>query len=584
MKPILKTTNKLSFSIKLTLFVVSVIATVSFFLSLKYSGNNKKEFPELVVSAQLTSPQCSCNGGWYTDNVLIKLTSTDPNLKIYYTLDGSVPTLKSSTYDQPIVIQNRTAELNNLSDIPTSSRWKPPVDNVFKGTVLRAIAVSIDNKKSKELVRTFFVDERGASKYSLPTIELTVNVEDFFGYKKGIYVLGKNYEDKSDYIRKNISLDLPWWEYPSNYLKRGDNSERPVHIEFYEPDGKLGFENDVGIRINGNATRGFAQKSLRVCFDKKYGAEELNYKLFPDYNITKFNSFILRNSGNDWNKTMFRDAFMQSLMINSKLDIQAYRPAIVFINGEYWGVHNIRERFDENYIANKYAINKDSIVILELGGDLSYGIKQDVKDFRALLDFIKTHDLSQEANYSYVKTQVDFESLLDFIIANVYFCNSDWPNNNVKFWRYRKNEMANDSVGVKDGRWRWMLYDTDWGFGYTGKDASQLNLLQKATETGSIGVIFEGLLKNKEFVDVFVKRFQFHLANTFNKDAVIKKINQFQAILNPEMNEHINRWRVIGSYSNWNDYVEELRIFAIKRPDMQFQQLEKFIETNKKIN
>jgi hypothetical protein len=582
MKVILKPKNTIPLSSKLLTVVAFLIACISFFYALKYSGENKKEVPELITDKALLPPKCPSKGGFYGTTFSIILNAPIHSTKIYYTLDGSEPSLKSTEYIQPIFINTAENKRGNLSDIPTSPRWKPALNTVFKGTVLRAIAVTDDNKKSEELIRTFFINKKATKKYSLPIIALTVNADDLFGYKNGIYVLGKNYEDKSDYLRKSIPLDLAWWDYPANYLKRGSNSERRGHIEFYENDGRLAFEANAGLRINGNATRGFAQKSLRVCFDKDYGMEQLNYKLFPDNEVETFNSFILRNGGNDWNKTMFRDAFMQSLMRDAKLDVQADRAVIVFINGEYWGIHNIRERFDENYIANKYKIKVDNIAILELGGNLFYGKKSDAKEFGELLAFIKNNDLSQSTNYEYVKQRIDIESFMDFIIANVYFCNSDWPNNNVKFWHYKTFTPSTDSSTIKDGRWRWMLYDTDWGFGYTGKEDYQLNLLEKARETGSVGLIFDGLLKNDIFFDTFINRFKWHLGHTFDKDRVLKKIDDYQSILNPEMNEHINRWRIIGSYTNWNNYVEELRVFATKRPAVQIQQLETFIENNRK--
>src|ERR1051326_8144010 len=136
-------------------------------------------------------------------------------------------------------------------------------------------------------------------------------------------------------------------------MRRGSNSERAVHIELFEKEGK-GFSAPAGVRINGNATRRYGQKSLRVTFSKKYGREGLEYPLFIGDSSQVYHCFILRNSGNDWNKTLFRDSFMQSLMAGGFADIQRSRPCIVFINGEYWGIHDIRERLDENYVAGAY--------------------------------------------------------------------------------------------------------------------------------------------------------------------------------------------------------------------------------------
>ncbi len=574
MKTILKTKPKHSLPIKLAMAFVFLIATAAFFFSVKYSGNNKNDVRALNLDLSILIPESASPGGFYPKAFPVSLQAP-ATFKIYYTLDGSEPSLNSERYSEPLVIHDRSDESAVLAVIPTSPRWKPPVGDLFKGTVLRAICVNeADQSKSRELISTFFIKEK---KYSIPVIALTLNTSDFFGYKNGIYVMGKNYEDKRDYLRKNLPLNLSWWEYPSNYLKRGSNAERPAHIEFYESNGTLAFENNVGVRINGNATRGFSQKSLRICFDQKYGTPELKYPLFPECKTQTFRNFVLRNSGNDWNKTMFRDAFMQSLM-EPYLDVQAYRPSLVFLNGEYWGIHNIRERSDEYYLAAKYAIPLDSLIILEFGGDVFYGKKQDNSEFKELLDYIRINDMTQAHNYQYIVNKIDVNSFMDFIISNVYFCNSDWPNNNVKFWRFRVAESGGDSLGARDGRWRWMLYDTDWGFGYTGPDAIQLNLLEKAKKYGSVGALFSGLLKNKEFVELFRTRFQFHLKNTFEQKALIAKIDRFESVLAPEIQEHIDRWREIGSCSNWEKQVQELRVFARDRPDIQLKQLDDFLK------
>jgi hypothetical protein len=581
MKAILKSNKPISVKLKTAIFIVAVLTVISFYLSLKFTGDLKEAYPKLKLSEKIIAPVCMSEVVFFNDPFALKLTSADPAAVIYYTLDGSEPSLSSMVYHQPVVISHKNGESNYLSAIPSSPRWKPPIDNVFKGTVLRAIAVDGKNGKSKELIRTFFMNERSGKKYSLPVISIVVNQKDLFGFNRGIYVLGNNYMDKDNYIRKNIPLDLAWWDYPANYLMRGSDAERDAHIEFFQPDGKLGFESNVGLRIHGNATRGFAQKSLRVCFREKYGQDKLVFDLFGNNKNTVFNSFILRNSGNDWNKTMFRDGFMQSLMKDSYVDIQNYRPSVVFINGEYWGIHNIRERYDENYICNKYKLEKENVVIMKGIGDVLYGGKSEAKQFDQLLDYIKTHNLSDESSYNFVKDQIDIASFMDLVIANVYFCNNDWPNNNVKFWKSIKPFNNTDSVGKSNSRWHWMLNDTDWGFGYTGDEAYKINLLDKARKVGGVGIIFNGLLQNLDFVNQFITRFDYHLNNTFAEQRVIGSINQFQQSLDPEIEEHIQRWRGIPSYNQWLLNVNSMKMFAQKRPEYQAAQLNQYFNLKK---
>jgi hypothetical protein len=575
MKPILKERRRgFRTVIAPAVFILAVVIT-TFFFALKYAGEKKKIFPELKLDHQVLAPVSAFQSGFYKNGFFVELRSPDPSARIFYTLDGSAPDLSSEEYLLPLQIQKKEGS-GSLSLIPTSPRWKPPLSDIFMGTTLRAICVKNEIKKSDELVRTFFIDEKGAGRYSMPVVALTADPDDLFGYENGIYILGKKYASKKEYIREKAPMNLPWWNYPSNYKVRGKASDRNVFLEVLLPDGTCAEKGRV--RINGNATRGFAQKSLRISFSEN----PLKCRLFGDSGATHFSSFILRNGGNDWDKTLFRDVLMQSLMKGSKLDLQSAAPCVVFINGEFWGIHTLCERQDENYLANKYGISKDSIAILEYEGRLSFGKKQDETAFAGLLSFVRTNDLSRKANYDSLRRAIDLESFMDFVISNVYFCNSDWPNNNVKFWRYRKDVFGKDTAGCRDGKWRWMLYDTDWGFGYTSKASVQDDLLDRAVRIGSVGVIFKGLLQNDDFVNLFRDRFHQRLKANFDPENVQRRIDEFVGLYGPEIQEHCERWRSIGSYDDWLRNVNELRDFANTRPAIQKEQLTNFLAKEKK--
>src|SRR5690606_29859663 len=255
-------------------------------------------------------------------------------------------------------------------------------------------------------------------------------------------------------LYKEVSPNF--WENACNYNQRGPEWERPAHIEFYEPDGTLGFSEDVGIRIYGAASRANPIKSLRVQFRKEYGKGRLEYPLFPGLAYDRFDSFVLRSAGNDHDGAYLRDAFMQSLLDETRLDTLAYRPAILFINGEYWGIHNIRERGDEDYFDEKYGIGKAELDLLENHAEDGRGPNE---HYNALIEMLRTSDVKDPAVYKRVNEAIDVDNFIDYQIAQIYFDNGDWPGNNIRFWRENKPFDPASPYG-RDGRWRWLVYDT----------------------------------------------------------------------------------------------------------------------------
>jgi len=460
----------------------------------------------------------SLPGGLYNFPITLELTAENPSATIYYSLDGSVPSESSLVYSSPL--------------------------DINESKVVRASSIETDALESPIMTNTYIVGQQ----HNLAIISLATAPENLWDPDSGIYVMGHN-----------ASSELPF--YGANFWQ---DWERPVHIEFFEPDGQMGFSMDAGMKIFGGWSRVKPQKPLALFARRRYGFNEIDYQVFPELPIKRFQALVLRNSANDWEYTMFRDAMMQSLVEGTHIDLQAYRPAVVYLNGAYWGIHNIREKINEHYIASHYNIDPDNLDLLE---NRSVPLQGDAEHYTALENYISTHDLSIPANYEYVQSQMDIQNFIDYQTAQIFFDNRDWPGNNLKYWRGKK----------ATGRWRWILYDTDFGFGLYNPTAYLLNTLEFATATNGPDwpnpawstLFLRKLLENKEFKIGFVNRFADLLNTNFKSDLVYQKIEYFKNLIESEMPNHFGRWQEgLGWYSLnvWYYHIETLKTFAKFRP------------------
>ena len=172
---------------------------------------------------------------------------------------------------------------------------------------------------------------------------------------------------------------------------------------------------------------------------------------FPDLELEDFQSLVLRNSGNDWNFTMLRDGFMTSIFHDVDLDVQSYRPMLVYLNGEFWGLHNLREKVNEHFIAGHHPVDPDEIDLIEV----QTANEGSIDDYDELLDYVTQSDMTDPIVFDSLSKWIDIDNHIDYNIAQIFIDNRDWPGNNIKYWRPQQN----------DGLWRWILYDTDFGFG-----------------------------------------------------------------------------------------------------------------------
>ena len=469
-------------------------------------------------SGIVPNPAFSMTGGFYEGVVSLDIDNGNPLEIIRYTLDGSLPNLESATYSVAIV-------LNSTS-------------------VIRAQSYQHNYLPSKVITNTYFIDEST----ELPIVSVATDPANLWDDEIGIYVEGTN-GIPGYCVNEPRNWNQPW--------------ERPISIEMYAANRTLGFKIDAGMQIGGGCTRKYPEKTLSIYARSEYGASKINYPIFNDKPINQYNNILLRNSGQDWWRAMFRDGMMQTL-VKDQMDIdwQAYKPAILFLNGDYWGIHAIREKHNEHYLESNYGINPDEIDILSGNAIVKQG-SADV--YEAMIDFVDSHDMAVTADYHWVSTQMDINEYLNYMIAEIYFANIDWPAGNIKYWREQG----------ENHKWRWILFDLDLGFGAHQRGQYDSNTLENATATSATyyanppwsTLLLRKLLENTDFKNQFIQRFASRLNVTFNPERVLNIIDSLKTNIEAEIPRHIQKWEQSTSFnSGWDYHVEVMQEFATLRP------------------
>lgn len=539
----------------------------------------------------LPPPTFSVAGGFFTTNVALDVSTTETGAVVRYTLDGSEPTASSPIFTNALALGSKAGTSNDLSDIPTNFQptgpdyyegWEPPAGEVFKFHVVRARTFKAGSLTSPALTQSYLVDAAGTNRYTLPVVSIATDKANLFDDDIGIYT-----------------------PVNDNMLQKGKAWERPGSIEFFEPGGVLAFSGPIGIRLHGNTTRTRPRKALRIY---ARGSTPFEYQIFPDKSVAKFDTFILRNGGNDWGNGVIRDLYLQSLTANTTLDHQSGRAVLVFLDGEYWGIHNLRDRFDDGYIEHHYGLKEMEFVQVEIDRETATpnipvydrGNEALGGDFPNLLEYVSTHDLANPTNYAAVQDRLDTDSLIDFYQANIFFANTDWPGNNVRIWRSVATNRVAGAPSRHDARWRFMLYDTDFGFGLDfvyvpgssnfnfegqrdfGTFAQQdtLAFAANATEAGAYWsnhpeatLLFRRLLENSDFRQAFLTRFCDQLNTAYSRAHVTNRWAQWVDLLAPEMPEHVHRWR---QPTNWSYECDRIRAFGEQRTDAVWGHLQDF--------
>ncbi len=530
------------------------------------SANTTKTYATSKTSTVDIEPR----GGVFTSAVTVTLKSGG-NTPIYYTLDCTVPTAADSLlYTGPITIDSTTVvraitfddnlmpaqpttqsyifgsrlrwvnrNMHDGAPITTDTRWVSDNDGGgggwggWGGWGGHNETVTVDPIK--------YINNHDA-KFDLPVVSLTMEPDDLWDYNTGLYVEGPNADLNASPRRANYYND---WE-------------KPVHIELYWTDGSLVLCQDAGVQISGAYSRMNDQKSMAMHARKAYGTKYFNAKLFDELELFRFKSFTLRDSGNDFGGTHFRDAMITHLVAGNNIDIQAYQPAVVFLNGEYWGILNLREKLNEDYIENHYPYVSADDVDLMAASDVTQTISPsegDGKDYDALISYIESNDLAKDECYQYVCSLVDIDEYIEYMVSEIYASNNDWPHNNVKIWKSTK----------RGSRWRWFLYDTDQCYSIwrdqSGDDKLGTCLEERDTHGNTwANVLFRNLTKNEKFRNALANRFADRMNNEFLPKNVNHLIDSLFNNISSEIGYHNQRW---GKNTNNGQGMKD---FAKNRP------------------
>jgi hypothetical protein len=537
--------------IKMLLFVIFSVFQSFFGVSQTFKDEN----PGVLFPVEFSHPS-----GFYAQPFMLFITHPDPQAVIRFTTDGSDPVEDSAVFDQPIQISDRTDEGAIISMIPTSPSWKEPAEEVPRAMVVKARAFRDGFLSGPIKTAVYFVNNQESFRHDIAVVSIVTPQENLFDDDYGIYVVGSGDN--------------------ANYHQTGDEWERPAFFELFDEKGDNEYSGEIGIRIHGGTSRSFPQKSLRIYFRNEYGDSWLHHELFPGHTVQSFKRFILRQSGHDMWQTMLRDGFMQSLLEQTHQDLQAYRPAVLYINGEYWGIQNIRERYDKYYLETHHNADPDNIDLLAYTS-LQIG-QGDREHYQNMIQFIEDNGLQQQAHFEHIETLMDVDSYTDFKISEIFFYR--WDIGNIRHWRNR----------TPDGRWRWMMFDLDTGFGgfWSVDDPWEFNMLEYNTDADGPWIGYQGhnhnsptatfllrkLLENEDYRIRFITRFADLLNTNFTTEEAIEKLDAMAALIRSEIPNQIDRWGEIRTKERWEDEIEYMREFACLRPNIQRNQIFEYFD------
>ena len=430
---------------------------------------------------------------------------------IYYTTNSYAPGDSASLYIGPIRIRETT--------------------------VIRAECRQSGKQNSEILNLCYIINEND----SLPVVSIVTDPANLWDPGSGIYVLGPNASDEHPYFGANFWND---WE-------------RPACISLFETDGG-GFSADCGIKIFGGFTRAMAKKSLSVSFRDIYGCSELAYPLFGEDSFDTYEAFVLRSSGQDSIGARLKDVLVTSIFSEyTDVPVQDYKAVVVYLNGEYWGIHYIREKMNSNYLAAHFNVPDDTLSIVKGGGWAS-------PEYIEFAKYTASHDMTDPEQYEYVSSRMDVDNYIDFLIAEMWIANLD--SGNVKYFL------------SPEGKWTWVLYDTDMSLREYKSNPfiSYFIPTQIGAEDTTAKTFAAKMVKNDEFKDKFLSRLAWQINTIWTEENVNARLDELCELIGDDIPKECERWN--DTVAAWEERIEIIRTFAANRTEYMLQYCQSYFD------
>ncbi|MDD2204628.1 MAG: CotH kinase family protein [Bacteroidales bacterium] len=347
-----------------------------------------------------------------------------------------------------------------------------------------------------------------------------------------------------------------------NLVNLNGDIDRPVNIELYY-DGTQQLNKRLDISSETDLADNPTVKAIKLIADKKYGSNRILYEFFASKPGRRYKSLLLRNSGQDSQHSMLLDGMSQTLATALvDIDCQGYLPATVYINGNYCGMINIRERNNRYFADSNYGIDEESLYFVEIpyaGATYLEGLTGSVDEFESMYDYITGNNMSNSSNYQQACQLIDIDAFINYTVLQLFvYSLEDWPTNNYKAYKT-----------ITDGKWRWITIDLDLGFNIDNLNADAISELLNGTSWHS--ELVNSLLQNADFKQQFIDMFSVYLGSIFSSDNIDKVVEETAGVIRDEFDYHA---QYQSFTNNFETYISNFKTFGSQRADKVYSHLQ----------